>query len=84
MARGYKTGGRKKGTPNKTTMEVKAALLEAFDDLGGVESLVAWATENPTEFYKLWAKVMPVQMTESTDSREPIDIRITRATKTND
>lgn len=29
MAKGYKTGGRKKGTPNKATSELKS-LLEGF------------------------------------------------------
>lgn len=59
MAKGVKTGGRQKGTPNKATAEVKTALQEAFEHKGGVPALVAWADENPTEFYKLWAKMLP-------------------------
>lgn len=57
-----KTGGRVKGTPNKTTATVKAALQDAFNHLGGVSSLVKWAKEEPTEFYKLWAKLLPEQL----------------------
>lgn len=56
-----KTGGRQAGTPNKTTVTVKAALLEAFEKLGGIDSLVAWATANPTEFYKLLARLLPFE-----------------------
>lgn len=62
MAKGFKTGGRKPGSVNKTTAEVKAALAQAFDDCGGVPSLVAWAQENPTEFYKLWVKILPLEV----------------------
>lgn len=61
MAR-QKTGGRQKGTPNKTTASVKQALIQAFDDLGGVESLVLWGSENPTQFYQLWAKILPQEV----------------------
>ena len=56
-----KTGGRKKGSQNKATVEVKEALIKAFNDLGGVASLVEWGSENQTEFYKLWSKLIPVQ-----------------------
>lgn len=59
MARGYKTGGRTKGTPNKTTASVKEALEQCFEKLGGVDVLAKWAQENQTEFYKLWAKILP-------------------------
>lgn len=59
---GRKTGGRQKGTPNKATASVKAALEDAFDRLGGIEALVSWASCEPTEFYKLYSKLLPVQM----------------------
>ena len=57
-----KIGGRKKGTPNKRTTEVKAALQTAFEGIGGVKTLEGWANENKTEFYKLWGKMLPVEM----------------------
>lgn len=56
-------GGRKPGQVNRTTRAVKQALVEAFDKLGGVSSLVKWAKEEPTEFYKLWAKLLPTELT---------------------
>jgi len=61
MAR-VKAGGRTKGTPNKTTASVKAALEEAFERMGGVDSLITWARSEPTEFYKLYAKLLPAEM----------------------
>jgi len=54
-----KTGGRKPGSLNKVTASVKGALEEAFDRLGGVDSLVAWGSENPSDFYKCWSKLIP-------------------------
>lgn len=61
MAKGFKTGGRKKGSLNKNTKSVKAALEECFHGIGGVDSFIAWAQkdENRAEFYKLWAKMLP-------------------------
>lgn len=57
-----KTGGRQKGTPNKTTAGVKAALEAAFEGLGGVPALLRWGREEPGEFYKLWAKMLPTEI----------------------
>ena len=54
--------GRQKGVPNKSTRAVKEALQEAFEGLGGVPSLIAWAKEEPTEFYKLWTKLLPAEV----------------------
>ncbi len=54
-----KTGGRKKGTPNKMTVGVKAALGDVFTWIGGVPAMAAWAKANPTEFYRLWVKTLP-------------------------
>ena len=51
--------GRKKGVPNKTTASVQAALTEAFERRGGVDALIKWAEDDPTEFYKLWGKLIP-------------------------
>lgn len=68
MAPGIKTGGRKKGTPNKTTVKVKEVFERAFEELGGVDALVEWARNEPTEFYKQYAKLLPVQITGDKDA----------------
>jgi hypothetical protein len=59
MAKGKKTGGRQKGVPNRVTTSVKQAITDAFDELGGVPSLVAWGKKNPNEFYGLWGRLAP-------------------------
>ena len=59
MALGKKTGGRKKGTPNKVTASLRDDVLEAFKEAGGVKYLVKHAEENPQLFIPLIAKVLP-------------------------
>jgi hypothetical protein len=63
MARGIKTGGRQKGTPNKMTTAAKDAFALAFDDIGGPDALAEWGRENRTEFYKLFSKLIPIDAT---------------------
>lgn len=55
--------GRLPGYPNKTTVSVKAALEAAFQGLGGVPALIAWAEREPGEFYRLWGKLLPRNVT---------------------
>jgi len=45
-----KTGGRKKGTPNKTTAQLKDMILNALDESGGIDYLVKQVDENSTAF----------------------------------
>lgn len=59
MAKGRKTGGRKVGTPNKVTTEVREAIHEAFDELGGATYLVKVGKKNPGTFCKLLGMTLP-------------------------
>ncbi len=63
MAKGFKTGGRQAGTPNKTTAALKDAILAALDTVGGEAYLVKVANENPQVFCTLLGKVLPMQVT---------------------
>lgn len=76
MAKGRKTGGRRPGSINKTTANVKAALEDAFDKLGGVPSLVQWAEGDPGEFYKLWSKLVPKDVEMSGKNGGPVEITV--------
>lgn len=53
--------GRKKGVPNKLSGQAKENMAEAFRLLGGVKQFVAWAENNQTDFYKLYARLLPVE-----------------------
>lgn len=59
--KGKKTGGRTKGTPNKLTKSAREAFQLAFDGLGGFAKLQEWAKANPTQFYTLYARLIPVE-----------------------
>ena len=54
-------GGRKRGTPNKVTMALREAILEAGELAGGKEGMtVQWlARTNSSAFAGLLGKVLP-------------------------
>lgn len=56
-----KLGGRKKGTPNKLTVEVKAAWEEAIAHAQGVPgaALKDWAVANPDKFWPITMQMVP-------------------------
>jgi len=56
------TSGRKKGQQNRNTTTIKAAFKAAFDGLGGIEALMKWARDNPTDFYKQVTKLIPTEL----------------------
>lgn len=59
MALGKKTGGRRPGSLNKLTHDVREAILKVADELGGPERLVSWAREAPENEKVFWANIYP-------------------------
>lgn len=60
--------GRPPGAVGKTTATMKAAIQSVYDRLQEKHGephghFLAWAENEPTEFYKLAAKLIPVQVT---------------------
>lgn len=55
-------GGRPKGSPNKLTADVKAAILAALEKAGGVNYLAKVANKNPAAFCALLGRVVPMQV----------------------
>lgn len=51
--------------PGQFTKTVKEAVLAAFNDLQKDPSvnIIAWGKGNPTEFYKIAAKLIPTEVT---------------------
>ena len=58
-----KTGGRRKGTPNRVTADIKEMILAALAAKGGQKYLEKQADENPTAFLTLVGKIIPRQVT---------------------
>ena len=66
--------GRRKGVPNKTTTQLKEAILQAASEAGGQAGLVGYlkglAEDQPVAFAGLLGKVLP--MTVAGDAANPI------------
>lgn len=48
----------------RTIRAARENLSEAFDFMGGVAALVVWGRQNRTEFYRLWARLIPKEAAE--------------------
>lgn len=57
-----KTGGRKKGTPNKVNTDIKNIIIQALNEIGGVSYLKVQSELNPVAFMGLVGKVLPLQI----------------------
>jgi hypothetical protein len=58
--------GRRAGTPNKMTVEMKALMEGAIDRLGGLEGLMKWIHADPKHKTIFWSvmcmRLLPVQV----------------------
>jgi hypothetical protein len=61
--------GRPPGTPNKIGRQAKENIIEVFSQLGGIKAMTNWARRNKTEFYKLYARLIPVTVHAAVDVR---------------
>lgn len=59
MARGKKTGGRSKGTPNKVTKAAREVIQGCADAIGGMERMVEWVKEDPLNERIFWSSIFP-------------------------
>jgi hypothetical protein len=55
-----KTGGRKPGVCNRTTLELKEAIEMAYNGIGGLEAFTRWAKRRRDLFYaQILPKILP-------------------------
>ena len=62
-----------KGGPSRK--QVVTAFSDAFHLIGGVPRLAHWANEHPTEFYKLYGRLLPSQSSEALGEANELTIR---------
>ena len=62
-----KKGGRKKGAKNKIGLKVKDSIQAVYENLGGDVGFSDWATAEKTEFYKIYARLIPTDVEHSGD-----------------
>lgn len=64
--------GRKKGVPNKFTRDVKQAILDALEELGGAQWLVSLARgKHKGSFATLLGKTLPLQVLDPSGDKDP-------------
>ena len=66
--------GRKKGSTNKATAEIKDMIRNALDLAGGEECLLSQAKENPTAFLSLIGKIIPKDLNVGGQEGNPVRI----------
>ena len=71
-----KTGGRKKGTPNKHTRHIRELIRASLETAGGEAYLARMAEEQPAAYLSLVGRLVPLELRGDADA--PI-IFITRA-----
>lgn len=49
----------RKGSPNRIGAGVKSNVVAVFEKIGGRDAMAKWAEENLTEFYRLYARLIP-------------------------
>lgn len=65
----HAAAGRKGAAQSPKVMTAaRDNLARAFDLMGGVPALVVWGRSNPTEFYRIWARLIPKESAESTQA----------------
>ena len=55
--------------------QVVQAFQDAFELVGGTPRLAVWANENPTDFYKLYARLLPSQASEALGESNEIIVK---------
>lgn len=56
-------GGSRKGIPNKVSASAKENVIAVFTRLGGTATMARWANRNKSEFYRLYARLIPLEHT---------------------
>ena len=64
-----KWGGRKKGTTNLVTGQLREAIVQALSNVGGVAYLETLAKEHPAAFVSLIGRVLPTTVAPSEDAK---------------
>lgn len=67
--------GKPKGAKNKLTKSVRETVLEVFNKLqenDNPASLSNWSEVNPTEFYKIAAKLIPTEVKATIETEKAV------------
>jgi hypothetical protein len=75
--------GRPKGSKNRINKDIRQVFHQVYEQMGenminkltgkpmtGLEAMLDWARNNPTEFYRLYGKMIPAKPEEQEDTHE--------------
>ena len=68
------SGGSRKGIPNKIGAAVKSNVIAVFNKIGGRDKMCAWAEDNLTEFYRLYARLIPTESSTEITFRDVTEL----------
>jgi hypothetical protein len=74
--------GRRKGTRNTVHYKAKQLVLEALEEVGGKDWLVALAREEPNAFSKLVLKLVPQEVEAKVQTDTVLRLNLTRSNQT--
>lgn len=62
--------------PHFTRKDVVQAFQSSFELMGGIPRLALWGHENPTEFYKLYSRLLPSQASSALGESNQLEITV--------
>jgi hypothetical protein len=65
---------RTKGSKNKVGASAKENILAVFTRLGGTSAMAEWAKNNQTEFYRLYGRLIPQEVTGKMDHKHEVSV----------
>jgi glucuronate isomerase len=72
----YAPTGRLRKAKSVTRADVIAAFNHSFEMIGGVPRLAVWADQNPTDFFKLYGRLLPSSSTTELDGPQEILVKM--------
>lgn len=55
--------GRRAGTPNALTVQFRESVQRVYSMIGGDAHMASWAQKEPTEYYRIAARLIPHELT---------------------
>lgn len=71
---GVKHGGRKSGVQNKVSGMAKENIAAVFVRLGGTAAMARWAKKNQSQYYQLYSRLLPHEISGSDGG--PLQVQI--------
>ena len=64
--------GRPKGAKNRLGRTVRENVVAVFNRLGGTAGMAEWARDNQSEFYRIYARLIPIEAAVNVDMSHSI------------